>query len=30
MIGLGINMLAASVIALSVSLAIGTAIARGE
>jgi hypothetical protein len=30
MIGIGINMLAAGVIALSVSIAIGTAIARGE
>lgn len=30
MIGIGLNMLAAAVIALSVSLAIGTAIARGE
>jgi len=30
MIGIGINILAAGVIAFSVSMAIGTAIARGE
>jgi hypothetical protein len=30
MIGIGINMLAAGVIALNVGIAIGTAIARGE